>query len=217
MGEQECAWRYLFVILETMKQNRLFIAVQLPETFRNWFEGFRSRWQDFPVKWTDVEHVHLTLSFLGNVPVEHLPDLISALEEVGERHLPFSLVFTSVEYGPDQRRPRMNTPTKGRGPRLIWARAEESAKFSRLYADIRRELSMLPFPLHENRPKGEPHVTVARFNSLLLREWREDTLPEISEALSIPVSIDTFHLFESKLRRSGAEHFVLQSFMLNGK
>ena len=77
-------------------------------------------------KWVPPENLHVTLVFLGAVPDERVPELISALDRVGGRHAPVT-VSTS----------RGGSFGTKRHPRVLWVGLEgELEPLTRIFADV---------------------------------------------------------------------------------
>src|SRR5882672_8073474 len=59
------------------------------------------------VKWTRPEQIHLTLKFLGNVPVSSMEDLMAALQQACQGVGPFNLRLATLGCFPNPRFPRI--------------------------------------------------------------------------------------------------------------
>ncbi|MQF80795.1 MAG: hypothetical protein FI735_01615, partial [SAR202 cluster bacterium] len=62
---------------------RLFIAIELPHAIKREFadlaRSFRPREHE-RVRWIDEDSMHLTLKFLGDTPIELIPNIMSSLQ-----------------------------------------------------------------------------------------------------------------------------------------
>lgn len=182
-------------------RKRLFISIDISKEARDYFREFRDRYYDLPGKWVDPNILHITLSFLGNVAKENIPQLIDEIAEVCASHEPFRISLENIEFD--------SMP-----PRKIHAKMGANESLSDLYGDIREILSDLPFAVHRQRPHIEAHVTLCRFNSFSFRDMSTEDIPNIDEQVNMSFPVESAHLIESKLRRGGPEYFVLQSFSL---
>lgn len=188
-------------------RKRLFVAIEISKEAREHLRQFRDRLYDFPGKWTDIDNLHVTLSFLGNVNEGDIPTLIDGLQQAAESSIPFKLNIEKITFN--------SSDIKGeKMPKMIWADIAENNELQKLYKEVSRELTELPFFVHSQRPRFSPHITLCRFNSISIRKWHGEELPQINEDVSISFPVESIHLMESKLRRSGPEYFVLQSFTL---
>ena len=68
---------------------RLFVAIPMPETVRNEITGIQQELQRLvsrdAVRWTKPEQFHLTLRFLGDVPVERVTGVAGSHRAVCSR------------------------------------------------------------------------------------------------------------------------------------
>jgi len=185
-----------------MRPRRIFVAINLPDDVKEKLLEYKNAWQEIPARWAKKENLHLTLTFLGNVSEQELPEIIRLLQTVGTRHSPFEVQITRLQYGPDERRPRM-----------IWAMGEKSSEFLELQKDVERTLAAENLYTPEAR-SFSPHLTLARFQTTQFRQMDPEERPEIAEKISLSFQVKSLELMESKLKRSGAEYTILQSFML---
>ena len=70
---------------------RTFIAIDLPDdakqTLANFTETLKARGLS-NVRWVKPNGIHLTLKFLGNIPLSIVPQLLTALEAAANHHPP---------------------------------------------------------------------------------------------------------------------------------
>jgi len=182
-----------------MKLHRIFIAINLPEGIKTKLLEYRNKWPELPARWTTKENLHLTLAFLGNTSDRELAEVCALLKRAGERHSPFSLAFTKIAYGPDAKRPQM-----------IWAIGEKSAELLALQKDVASTLERTGQPF-------SPHLTLARLKSFEFQRIEPEEIPEINEEISLSFDVKSLEVMESRLRRSGSEYTILQSFVLQSK
>ena len=180
-----------------MKPHRVFIAINLPDHAKDELLAYQEKWPELPARWTSKENLHLTLAFLGNRSDQELAKVCDVMKQIGERHNPFPVEFTKITYGPP-----------GKMPRMIWAVGESSPELLTLQQDI---ASLLAYS--EDQPFSL-HVTLARLSNFQLRQIEVEEIPDINEEISISFGVKSVEVMESKLRRSGSEYSVIQSFML---
>lgn len=138
------------------------------------------------------ESWHVTLAFLGSVPVERLPELRAAAS--GVRAEPFDLVLEHVECF---RRARVLVATPAEAPR-----AAES-----LAAQLRERLTAAK--VEPGREPFRAHLTLARG---VVRGAEGEGLRMAPVALRCA----SFALVESRTERAGALYSVLESWPLYG-
>lgn len=186
------------------------MAINLPERVKKKLEEFQEQWRDFPARWVKPDNIHLTLYFIGYVNNENIVDVIEAVKRACSRSSSFSLNIGDVVYGPTNKNPRM-----------IWAKIKNSDELNDLQTRITKELRDLSLPIHTESRPFNAHLTLCRFNSFNLREWPacagrpENELPDIDDNnIGETIIVSNIEVMESKLRRGGAEYFVLQSIPL---
>ena len=88
---------------------RLFVAVNFPARLRQKIARLSRPMEEagVPGRWTDPDHVHLTLKFLGEVPATEVDPIAAALEEVAGKFRPFEMTFGPIGAFPSPRRPRV--------------------------------------------------------------------------------------------------------------
>jgi 2'-5' RNA ligase len=149
-----------------------------------------------------LENIHLTLAFLGNVPIDHIRPLEAAMDQALQRLESFNLKAAGT-----------GTFGKPKHPSIIWAGLEESPPLvalcektgSALHA-ARVEFDARPFSPHLTigRVKSPKHIT-ALLDVLALEKDFEFGNALITEVL----------LIKSVLKPSGAEYTVLHRTVLS--
>jgi 2'-5' RNA ligase len=135
-----------------MASVRTFIAVELADTVRRRAAQLAERLAqaNTKVKWVAPENMHLTLKFLGDVPVEKTAAVCQAVAEA-VREIP---AFAAESAGAGA------FPSPGR-PSTIWLGiGEGTEQLIRLHTAVDRALRPLGFP-REGR-KYSPHLTIGR-------------------------------------------------------
>jgi len=188
---------------------RLFVALEIPNETRNALAHMIARLKPkcAAAKWVRPESVHLTLKFIGHIGEENLPAIKSSLAAIHSTQ-PVDMHFRGLGFFPNEKRPR-----------VFWCGAEISPNAGALAAEIDRALENLGVPLETHAFK--PHLTLARLNSddRHPRGRLQECLAEITTAARESAtmsfggaSTSEFHLFESKLKPTGAEYTCLQTF-----
>jgi hypothetical protein len=91
---------------------RCFLAIELPAAVRNRLAELQRRLSslDRLVRWTQVDHIHLTVKFLGEVPDADVSKVCEAATRVAQDYPPFELQVRGTGCFPP------------RGPaRIVWA------------------------------------------------------------------------------------------------
>ena len=183
---------------------RLFVAMDIPEDIRSSFARLvaklRAACQN--ARWTRVEGLHITLKFIGETPAEKVEMVKTALAGVPSR-APFTLNFRGLGFFPNERRPR-----------VLWAGIEANSDLSSLAAAVETALEPLGIP-HEERPFS-PHLTLARFDTPRGLHALHAAIEKAGTVEFGSTTAKEFHLYQSVLKRGGAEYTRLATFPLAG-
>ncbi|GAA4007651.1 RNA 2',3'-cyclic phosphodiesterase [Sphingomonas humi] len=172
--------------------HRLFVALPVPDDIAEPLLDL----MDGPerLRWSAVDHLHLTLRFIGEVDGAAAEDVAAALSSL---HLaPFELRLQGVGHFHHRR------------AGALWAGVEPRAPVAALAARIERAVVMAGLPA-EGRA-FVPHVTLARWSGPApeLQPW----LTRHGSLASAAWTVRTFTLFESQLGRHGAHHEPVATF-----
>lgn len=154
-------------------------------------------------RWLSKDNIHLTLKFLGSTPEESIDTIQSAIDNgiAGFRKFYFSL----GELG--------GFPSANRA-RVLWVGVHHGAKKLVTLSHAVDE-ALAPLGFEPEKKPFKPHITLARIK----------TPTSISDAISKApsdlfagrlVNVDGVTIFQSRVRRSGAEYESLRFIPLPG-
>lgn len=185
---------------------RMFIAIHLSPDVLSALatiqDHLKERAPQRTVKWVNPQGIHLTLKFLGDVPVIKRDSIQRALTNAVQGHKPFTLSAGGVGCFPNSRRPR-----------VVWTGVHGDLDvLSALHDAVEQHIAPLGYPT-ENRPFN-PHLTLGRIR----RDARRNDVAQIGELVA-SASFDKRHswqvggvsLIRSKLKPTGAVYTDLFS------
>lgn len=188
---------------------RLFIALELPpqiiETLRNIQEELIARCPQRTVRWVNPSTIHLTLKFLGDVPVLQRATIEHELKTAAETHTPFELETGNLGCFPDTRRPR-----------VAWVDIKgERKSLATLRDSVEKHIAPLGYPT-EDRPFS-PHLTLGRIRRDASRSNVERFGKIIADHPALLRHVwraSELTLFRSELTPSGAIYTALNRVKL---
>jgi len=204
---------------------RTFVAIELPRAVRakviEHIEQLRRNVPDARASWSREHNLHLTLKFLGNVPVNELPQLSDAIARALRGVKPFELTVAGCGVFLSSGRPNVlwigvSEPSATPEPPEDIARAVQVAggptsSLRILQERIEDECSKLGFPREQRA--FHPHLTIAR----LRKTGGERRLGEAHKSLefsSETFSVSEVVLFKSELLREGSKHTPISRQLL---
>ena len=98
---------------------------------------------------------------------------------------------------------------------MVWVMGEASDEFIPLKKELEQVLnnsSQVRFS-PENR-KPSLHITLGRIRQWEFRKIEPEERPEVDEEINLSFSVETIELMESKLKKTGPEYLVLESYYL---
>lgn len=172
---------------------RLFTALTLPDAVA---DRLLDTMEGIPdARWQDAEQLHLTLTFLGDVPERGVDDLVLALARVALPPFPLSLAGVG------------HFEHKGR-PKALWAGAAPNDALLALQQRVAQACAMAGYPPEARR--FVPHVTLARLRG---------TVPQVPAWLAAHALLATpaftvrgFTLFASTLSSVGSHYTSVEQF-----
>jgi len=177
---------------------RLFIAIDLPKPVKNRLEVLQKHLDG--VKWIELQQMHLTIRFLGNVDEELYQKLLSNLKKIRSPSFVYSIKGVGVF--PNIHRPK-----------VLWAGVEADDRLSILYQKIEEVVISSGFDPEERDYK--PHITLGRVKRRLHSEECQTFLGKHEKLEITDIKVDNFILYQSRLTRHGALHQQLQQYSLS--
>ena len=183
-----------------MEQVRSFIAIELPDELKRGLTQLQARLKldkQPGVKWVEPYSIHLTLKFLGSVPIDRIGDIARAIEEAAQGIPPFHLEVGNLGVFPNLRRVQ-----------VAWVGISgQLDKLGQLQQGIESNLARLGFA-PESRP-FTPHLTLARLRQQVSQEERQrfgQLIGGTKFEVVYAIEVDTISLMRSQLTREGAIH-----------
>lgn len=179
---------------------RVFVAMDVPEEVqRNIAQVMKELAPAAQgARWVRTEGTHITLKFIGETSLEIVERVKTSLADLRSAAA-VEMNFRGLGCFPNERRPR-----------VLWAGMEASPNLAELAAEIEHRLSILGI-LREERA-FRPHLTLARFKEPQSQPRLAAAMQKFSPQEFGATRTGEFHLYESKLRPSGAEYIRLATF-----
>lgn len=180
----------------TAEKKRLFVAIALPDAVRDKLSDLQ---KGLPgIRWTKPDTIHLTLRFIGEVPLDHADRIREALEKI--RADQFSLRVRGLGF----------FLRKSRG--VLWAGLDASPALLALKQEVDK-LLLLHAGLTPETGRFSPHLTLGRMKNAD-RKALSDFTSRYSEKLKADFPVHDFFLYSSLLMPSGAVHTAEAQYLL---
>ena len=191
-----------------MERVRSFIAVELPSSAREAVEHVMRELRSVAgdgVRWVRLEGIHLTLKFLGDIDVDSVPAISTALDSCADSAAPFDLFLEGVGVFPNARRPR-----------VVWVGLGGALEPLRgLQQSVERELEALGFAWE--RRAFTSHLTLGRVrDGASAQQGRalSEAIAGVGVAGGVELPVRELALMKSDLRPTGAVYTRLHAARL---
>jgi 2'-5' RNA ligase len=184
---------------------RVFIAIELPANIRKriaeHIDRLRNSVPDARASWSREDTLHLTLKFLGDIPVTSVEQLSAAASIAADKVEPFEIVVDGCGA----------FPPRGQ-PRVLWIGIDDpSGKLSELNCALEDECANAGFA---REPRAfHPHLTIVRIRQ-----------PQGSRQLAAmhreigfnreAISVSELAVIRSELRSEGSKHTTISRHAL---
>ena len=138
------------------EQLRLFIAINISENIKKNLKIFLDELSTLPVKikWVELENLHITLKFLGNVNSCDIRPIIEKLKISAAEVKSFETTCQGLEFSP-----------KLKHPKVLWVCLKDTLNnFIVFHRKIDNNLSLLGY--NKEQRMFKPHLTLGRIKSL---------------------------------------------------
>jgi 2'-5' RNA ligase len=176
---------------------RAFIAVEIPPEIQQAIAEKTASLQKSAgrsVRWVTRRNLHLTLKFLGEIPLSNVDLINRALMAEAGQHSPFKIEIGNLGAFPNVKRPR-----------VIWIGLEAPPDLKTLQHGVESALERLGYAA-EAKPFS-PHLTIGRIRD----QVSPDELQSLRAALaSIQIGklgtaqVESVHLYQSDLQPGGS-------------
>jgi len=184
---------------------RLFTAIELPPPTRDHLASVQNILRDLNalknlVHWTTPTTFHITLKFIGEVPGDRVPLLITSLRTLTIPQMPFTIDRFLV--------------LPGQGPARVLAAnvTRDLNPITTLFHQI--ESACQPLGVSRERKQFKPHLTFGRFSRPNPKLTAQTLIRMIDPGLLPAPAFSTasFTLFQSQLDPAGAIHTPIATF-----
>ncbi|MFC1981880.1 RNA 2',3'-cyclic phosphodiesterase [Chloroflexota bacterium] len=190
-----------------MEQIRSFIAIELPDELKQKLGQLEARLKSdnqLRLKWVNPDSIHMTLKFLGNIAVDRIDEITSAMERAAQTVPPFRLEVKDLGAFPSLKRIQ-----------IVWVgMCGELDKLGQLQQGIESNLEHLGF-VPESRP-FTAHLTLARLRTQAPLDDRQRFGQLLSDTSfhAGTIKVDAISLMRSQLTREGAIYNRISSVSL---
>lgn len=191
---------------------RLFVAIDFPESHRQPLDDLLAiaRERNPQIRWIAANAAHLTLQFIGEVPIETAEILRLAIPAVGKGTGSLTLHIDGAGAFPNLQRPQ-----------IVWlGLAGDIANLRRLVRRV--ETFLLDFEIQPEEREFKPHITLGRARqklqspeiTTLIETMRSAEVKRHLAALEEPFRVDRITLYRSHLSHEGSRYEPLATSRL---
>lgn len=185
-----------------MSQVRAFLAVDLDEDLKpkiykviKEFKGI-----DTKIKFVELENLHFTLKFFGDIDTNGLNVLENAISKVISEFEPFTIKIASCGAFPNTSRIK-----------VIWVGIDDDSILKDLHDRLDKEFSRLGF---DKDKRFSTHLTIGRMKSGKNKNQVKDTIEEFSDVEIGEMEVTRISLKKSTLTPKGPIYEDMKIFEL---
>tara|TARA_R110002096_G_scaffold436056_1_gene666488 strand:+ start:51512 stop:52078 length:567 start_codon:yes stop_codon:yes gene_type:complete len=184
------------------KTIRAFVALSLGDdvmtALKNRSKALQEQFAHLNIRWVPFSNYHITLIFIGNIPVSELDAMEILIKDAVVGIEPFDVeISASTLFPPDNEK-------KG----VLIASVTPSAALSALQAALDKTFRGVGYPLIE-RPY-RPHVTLARLRRAKVTE------EELGGEAVMASHVHQVHIYETHKEEGKVVNSILRSYSLGG-
>ncbi len=187
-------------------KHRLFIAIEIPETFYPSVKELQGRINSLkvPVEWEDLDRLHLTLNFIGRVDDSDLSAIRGQMRSIIAQFPKFILKPMFLE----------SLYSRHDGSKIYLAPGGDVNILKELQESLGEKLSEMNLP---RQSRFLPHIKLGTYKKADPTTTKQfmDKVSEIELGDWMEFSVERITIFESLLSRTGSHYQRLASFPLN--
>ena len=185
-----------------MSQIRAFLAIDLDDDLKpkinNVIREFKQI--DANIKYVDLQNLHFTLKFFGDIDTEGIDLLSSKIESVVKDFEPFNIKIKGCGAFPNKNRIK-----------VIWVGLDEDEILKELHDKLDKEFNSIGFDLDR---KFSSHLTIGRMKSAKGKDKVKDTLEKYDDIDIGSMEVTSIVLKKSTLTPQGPIYEDLIEFRL---
>jgi len=180
-------------------EKRLFVGIKIEpsDELIQLISSLRKNLGETLIKWTEINNLHLTLVFLGDVNCSVIPEIVEKLKINSQNLSSFDVSLIGL-----------GKFSKNKQANVIWAGYKDEGQLAKMAEKIALSMSRLGFE-RESRP-FKAHLTLGRIkakcNEEILNYWIIFYMNKIIQELKINHLI----LFESVLKTTGTLYKIIE-------
>lgn len=156
------------------------------------------------VNWTAEDQIHLTLAFLGDIPVATAEALKPKLDEIAAKYSVLHCELWGLgTFGPE------------RAPRIVWAGLDCPDPLFRMQQEIADVCRALGVELEKR--DFHPHITIGRVKSARNADSLTSAVRSDRNTPRDPCQFDAVLLMASELGPRGSRYTILNRSLLKGE
>lgn len=185
-----------------MSQLRAFLAIDVDEELKAKMYRVIKEFQkiDANIKYVDLENIHLTLKFFGDIDTEGIDLLSSKISQVVSNFDRFAIKIKGCGAFPNTSRIK-----------VIWLGIDDDQLIKQLHDELDKEFVQLGF---DEDKRFSSHLTIGRMKSAKGKNKVKSTIEEFSEVDIGEMEVDKIILKKSTLTPSGPIYEDLEIFEL---
>ncbi len=172
---------------------RCFISIDIPKEIKKEIAKIQDSLPEFEGKMTEIENLHLTLKFLGEIDEEKVEEVKKRLKEINVKS--FKTEINSIGVFSE------------RFIRIIWLHLTNCN-------ELQKEIDNALKDLFELEARFMSHLTIARVKNIKDKKKFLQELEKI-KILGIRFVVGGFKLKKSELKPEGPVYSVLEEYKLN--
>ena len=182
---------------------RLFVAVKIEpsEAFMEIYEKMLMAFRYDKISWANPDNIHITLKFLGDTDENEIEKICKALEKCARRSESFEIFLEDVGIFGSRY-----------DPKVIWLGIKENNELQKLAECVLDELETIGY--ERDRQNFVPHLTIGRIKKIKSKKLFRNDLAQYKGLKIQSCRVDSFALFESILKQTGAVHLLIKEFPL---
>lgn len=185
-----------------MSEVRAFLAIDLDDDLKPKIHKIVKEFKkiDTRIKYVELENLHLTLKFFGEIDTAGLKLLEEKIANVVSEFEPFNIKIKSCGAFPNTNHIK-----------VIWVGIEEDSLIKELHDRLDKEFVKLGF---EKDRKFSTHLTIGRMKSAKNKNQVKSTIEEFGDVEIGEMTVSSIALKKSKLTPSGPIYEDLKVFEL---